>query len=131
MKEKVTVPEELPLELEESLTVMVRINQKFFWIMVYNPSETDKFCFIEKFENVLDTLSAKNYRVKKCGHFIFDILKSKNLSSEYIDSIEGNGFDQIFKQPTRKGKARDTLLDHMIGMIVKDVKENNGDTLQD
>ena len=88
-------------------------------MLVYNPSKTYKFCFIEKFENVLDTLSAKNYRVKKCGDFIFDILKSNNLSSEYIDSIEGNGFDQILKEPTRIGKARDTLFNLQIFIMIQ------------
>ena len=30
-----------------------------------------------------------------CGDFIIDNLKTNNLSSKYIDSIEGNDFDQV------------------------------------
>ena len=119
LKENVTLIEELPAELEERLTILVRINQEFFLIMlVYNPPKTDKFYFIEQFEHVLDTVSAKNDRVIICGDFNIDILKTNNLSSKYIDSIEGNGFDQVIKQPTRTGNTCDTLLDHI---IVKDV----------
>ena len=42
LKENVTFVEELPWEFEESLTVLVRINQEFFLIMfAYKPPKTD------------------------------------------------------------------------------------------
>ena len=113
LKENVTLIEESPAELEESLTILVRINQEFFLIMfVYNPPETDKFYFIEQFKNVLDTFSAENYRVIICGDLNIDFLKTNNLSSKYIDTIEGNVFDQVIKQLTRIGNTCDTHLDH-------------------
>ena len=81
LKENVTLIKELPAELEESLTILVRINQEFFLIMlVYNPPKTDKSYFIEQFEHVLDTNSAKNDRVIICGNFNIDMLKTNNLS---------------------------------------------------
>ena len=97
-------------------------------MLVYNPPKTDKFYFIEQFEHVLDTISAENDRVIICGDFNIDILKTNNLSSKYIDSIEGNGFGQVIKQPTRIGKTCDTLLDHI---KVKDVDVKNAYTLED
>ena len=63
-----------------------------------------------------------------CGDFNIDILKTNNLSSKYIDSIEGNGFDQVIKQPTRVGNTCDTPLDHI---IVKDVNVKNAYRLED
>ena len=129
LKEIVTLIEELPAELEESLAILVRINQDIFLIMlVYNPPNSDKFYFLEQFEHVLDKISAKNDRVIICGDFNIGILKTNNLSSKYIDSIEGNGFDQVIKQPTRIGNTCDTLLDHI---IMKDVDVKNAYTLED
>ena len=128
LKESVTLIEELPAELEESLTIFIRINQEFFLIiLVYKPPKTDKFYFIEQFEHVLDTISAKNDRVTICGVFNIDILKTNNLSSKYFDFMEGNGFDQVIKQPTRIGNTCDTLLDHI---IVKNVDVKNAYTLE-
>ena len=97
-------------------------------MLVYNPPKTDKFYFKEHFEHILDTISAKNDRVIICGDFNIDILKTNNLSSKYIDSIEGNSFDQVIKQPTRIGNTCDTLWDHI---IVKDVEVKNAYTLED
>ena len=97
-------------------------------MLVYNPTKTDKFYFIEQFEHVLDTISAKNDRVIICGDFNIDTQKTNNLSSKYFDSKEGNGFEQVIKQPTRIGNTCDTLLDHI---IVKDVDVNNAYTLED
>ena len=129
LKEKVTLIEELPAELEETLTIFVRINQEFLLIMlVYNPPKTDKFHFIEQFEHILDTISAKEDWVIICGDFKIDILKTNKLSSKYIDSIEGNGFYQVIKQPTRIENTCDTLLERI---IVKDVDVKNAYTLED
>ena len=57
-------------------------------MLAYNPPKTDKFCFIEQFENVLDTFSTTNYWSIICGDFNIDILKTNNLSSKYFDSME-------------------------------------------
>ena len=58
-KENVTLFKELPSE--ESLTILIRINQEIFLIMLmYNSPKTDKLCFLEQFESILDTISAEN-----------------------------------------------------------------------
>ena len=90
-KEKVTLFKELPSEVEENVTILVRINQEnFLTRLMYKSPKTDNLCFIEQFENFLDPYSVENYRVIKCGDFNIDILETNYLSLNYIDPLEGN-----------------------------------------
>ena len=119
LKDNVTIIEEFNSELAESISVLVKLNNEIFQIMlVYNPPNDNKFTFVDEFVKHLEAISNKNYRAVICGDFNINILKSNNLSSKYIDAVENNGFNQLIKQPTRVGYNSETLLDHM---IVKDV----------
>ena len=119
LKDNVTIIEEFNSELAESISVLVKLNNQIFQIMlVYNPPNGNKFTFVDEFDKHLEAISNKMYRAVICGDFNINILKSNNLCSKYIDAVENNGFNQLIKQPTRVGYNSETLLDHM---IVKDV----------
>ena len=54
LKVNVTVIEEFASELAESISVLAKVNNEVFGMMlVYNPPKDNKFAFVEEFEKVL------------------------------------------------------------------------------
>ena len=71
--------------------------------MIYNPPRNNKLEFIEKLDEVLESLQYLNCEVIVCGDINIDIEKHNSATAKYIDAIESNGFSLLsFSQGLKK-----------------------------
>ena len=70
--------------------------------MLYNPPRNNKLEFIEKLDEVLESLHCE-LEVIVCGDINIDIEKHNSATAKYIDAIESNGFSLLsFSQGLKK-----------------------------
>ena len=109
---------ELDISLEESIAVKVFHQGLYFvLIVVYNPPRSNKMEFIERPDEVLESIQSL-MPVKIIGDMKIETLKINNASSKYLSAIESNGFEIIHGQITRVGNVSNTCLDHAIAKSV-------------
>ena len=95
------------------LELKIRGNKVIF-LMIYNPPRNNKLEFIEKLDEVLESLQYLNCEVIVCGDINIDIKKHNSATAKYIGAIESNGFSLLSFSPTRVEENSETCLDHFI-----------------
>ena len=105
----------LDCSIDESLMLELKIRgNKVIFLVIYNPPRNNKLEFIEKLDEVLESLQYLNCEVIVCGDINIDIKKHNSATAKYIDAIESNGFSLLSFSPTRVGENSETCLDHFI-----------------
>ena len=105
----------LDCSIDESLMLELKIRgNKVIFLVIYNPPGNNKLEFIEKLDEVLESLQYLNCEVIVCGDINIDIKKHISATAKYIDAIESNGFSLLSFSPTRVEENSETCLDHFI-----------------
>ena len=103
----VTFEEALFAEVEKN-------NYKLKIAVIYNPPRINKLLFTDKLEQFLEDNSTHSDPFIVCGDFNINTLQENQLTINYLNAINSNGFEYFASEPTRVSLTTSTCLDHFI-----------------
>ena len=105
----------LDCSIDESLMLELKIRgNKVIFLVIYSHSRNNKLEFIEKLDEVLESLQYLNCEVILCGDINIDTKKHNSATAKYIDALDSNVFSLLSFSPTRVEEYSETCLDHFI-----------------
>ena len=100
----------------ETLFIEVKTQTKNIIVgLVYRRPKSDALAFINKLDEILQTLSTENKTIIITGDFNFDLFKldSVGVMQDLVANFQSRNFFNVITKPTRVTSKSATLIDHI------------------
>ena len=95
--------------------------------VIYRPPNNDLDSFLEKLEEVLDSITRENKDVYLMGDYNIDLLNTENSSTlKLISTLSSYAFTSHISNPTRISNTSQTLIDNIFSNAVDNNNFTNG-----